>query len=255
MTSGRCRTGDPLRIPAQAYNSFIDAARARRESAHVFTRTPGGAGLPGGTVMAFNAGGEDAPMHGLVEFTPTGQTQRQVEFVKPGAPGGAGVYGIAVEPVPSGAMGVVACSGGPWPLLVDDPEVAASPGRTCGPDMRSGNGVVPSWSATAGSATFVTVRAAQEQADGTRLALVRFHHTGGIYQVTEVAGGTCTVGRPDSTGYVIPGTEIEGVLYDASREPIPGDRGILTETADSHVFFFSRGLSRIVCPRNWRIVQ
>jgi len=53
--------------------------------------------LPGGMVTAFNASGEDAPMHGLVELRPTRQTQRQVEFVKPGASGGAGIYGIAVE--------------------------------------------------------------------------------------------------------------------------------------------------------------
>ena len=96
----KVRRGEPLRIPARAYNSFIDAARAQRESAHVFTRMPGPGDLPGGTVMAFNAAGEDAPMHGLVELKPTGQTQRQVEFVKPGASGGAGVHGIAVEPVP-----------------------------------------------------------------------------------------------------------------------------------------------------------
>jgi len=78
---------------------------------------------------------------------------------------------------------------------------------------------------------------------------VRFHHTGGIYQVTEVADGTCTVGRPDSTGYVIPGTEIEGVLYDASRQPVTGDRGVLTETADSHLFFwlFSRKMRGCEC--------
>ena len=89
------------------------------------------------------------------------EREDQVSAEKHPFPGNLGIVGrmpvtVAgcgeqLEPVPSGAMGVGACSGGPWPLLVDDPEVAASPGRTCGPDMRSGNGVTPSWSATAGA--------------------------------------------------------------------------------------------------------
>ncbi|MFP4027923.1 MAG: hypothetical protein ACLFWL_09040 [Candidatus Brocadiia bacterium] len=219
-------------------NSFIDAARAHRESAHLFGRPEGGAGGHGGTVLAFNASGENAPMHGLVELKPTGQTQRQVEFVKPGAPGGAGIYGIAVDPVPAESMGTVACSGGPWPLLVDAPDVASTPGRVCGPDMSSDGTPSSSWLATSGSAVFAVVRAAEE-IDGAHRALVRFRDAEGIYQVTEVAGDSCTVGWPDSDGDVVPGTEIEGVLYDATRPPITGDRGILTVTADSHLFFLA----------------
>jgi len=110
----KVRPGDPLHIPAEAYNRFIDAARA--------VRGPGirpGASSPGppsGVALACNASGINAPMGAAVELAPRSETQAQIEFVRPGQDGGAGVYGIACEPIPAGRIGRIAVSGGPYKL-------------------------------------------------------------------------------------------------------------------------------------------
>ncbi len=63
------RPGDPLRIPARAYNSFVDAVRAQQERRHLFGRTP----VPGVREVCIapgrNAAGEDAPTHGAATIS------------------------------------------------------------------------------------------------------------------------------------------------------------------------------------------
>jgi hypothetical protein len=108
--------GDPLRIPARTYNRFIDAARAQREGRRLFGRMPGSDAPRASVAHAYNASGQAAPMHGVVDLVAPSETEAQLEFVKPD--GGSGTHGIALEPVAPGALGLVALSGGVYEALV-----------------------------------------------------------------------------------------------------------------------------------------
>lgn len=75
-----------------------------------------GAGSPGGTAIAYNASGEDVPYGGVVEIGYQDNYDHTPEFVKPGSDRGVFKYGIALEPVPKNHPGLIAVSGGPWPV-------------------------------------------------------------------------------------------------------------------------------------------
>ena len=152
----KVRPGEPLNIPAEAYNRFIDAARALTDGQTLFRPGRTGAGIPACTVLAYNASFETAPICGAVQIATGGHTARQVEFEKPGDTGIS--YAIALEPVPAGEMGVIAVSGGPWPLACAED---VWPGQTVGP-------VSGSWTAGTGSKW----RVCRRSVDG--VALVRF---------------------------------------------------------------------------------
>jgi len=127
----KVQPGDPLRIPAQTYNRFIDAARAA-EIRNIALRGVRGQGLPMGIVLAYNASGENAPWRGICEVSNTGETGAQVEFVKPGHEDGVGIYGVILEPIASGEIGRVALSGGPWEVAVDGAQAGDQLGPTDG---------------------------------------------------------------------------------------------------------------------------
>lgn len=110
----KVKTGDPMRIPAAAYNRMVDAARAQRESGTLSRPGAAGAQRRTGIVLAHNASGEAASRRGLCEISDTGETAGQVEFVKPGGAGGVELYGVLVDSIPAGSIGRVAISGGPW---------------------------------------------------------------------------------------------------------------------------------------------
>jgi hypothetical protein len=124
----KVRSGDPLRIPAGAYNAFVDAARAHRHTGQGFRRGAAPT-VPEGPVVAHNASGEDVPWRGVVllaSSTPSGLPR----FVKPDGYGTS--YGIALEPIPVNGKGRIVMAGGPWDVL--KPSGASySPGDVVGP--------------------------------------------------------------------------------------------------------------------------
>ena len=111
----RVQSGEPLRIPAEAWNRAMEAT----ETVEALTLSKrrhriGGASVP--VMRCYNASGETAPHRGVVEISNTTNTTEFVEFVRPGNANGVGVYGILLEPVPAGMAGCVAVAGGPWEL-------------------------------------------------------------------------------------------------------------------------------------------
>jgi len=116
-TLKKVQPGDPLRIPAGAYNAFVDTARAQRQAGPGVRRGARLSEARAGWIVAYNASGEDAPWGGVVELR-AAQLYEHEEFVKPGDADGVGVYGIALAPIASGAWGRVALTGGPWRLYV-----------------------------------------------------------------------------------------------------------------------------------------
>lgn len=108
----KVRAGDALRIVDADYNAFIDAALARRGQQHNLGQGPPHVQA---IVTAQNVSGEDAPMH--VPCSLVGEVF-----------GGSGIfrfdkpddepYGILLEPVPAGDLGLVAMAGGPYQVNV-----------------------------------------------------------------------------------------------------------------------------------------
>jgi len=230
----KVRPGDPLRIPAAAYNRFIDAARALQGPAI----KPGtrGSNPPAGIVPACNASGIDAPMGAAVELAPRSETEAQVEFVRPGQHGGAGVHGIACEPIPAGRIGRVAVSGGPHRVLL-----AEGDAPTCGQKVGPAAG---GWAAsTSGMPKVWTVVA--DPADS--IATVVFSVGGGAAwaRATEDAHVSWYYGSP-----VYPAT-VEVVLLSSSGQPVgspftvraaradisSGQEGCLADSADGEPVF------------------
>ena len=143
-TLKKVRPGDPLKIPAGAYNAFVDAALAHRQAGPGVRRGARLTEATSGCVTAYNASGFDAPWGGVVELR-AAQLYEHEEFVKPGDADGVGVYGIALAPISNGQWGRVALTGGPWRLSVSgSPEPGDTVGQTTG-----------AW--TAGSGTTWTV--------------------------------------------------------------------------------------------------
>jgi len=143
-TLKKVRPGDPLKVPAGAYNAFVDAALAHRQAGPGVRRGARLTEATAGCVTAYNASGEDAPWGGVVELR-VPQLYEHEEFVKPGHADGVGVYAVALAPIASGTWERVAVTGGPWRLAVSgSPEPGETVGQTAG-----------AW--TAGSGTTWTV--------------------------------------------------------------------------------------------------
>jgi len=70
----KVRPGQPLRIPANAYNAFVDTALAQQQRRHDVLPGARLEGLPAGVVMAHNASWQDVPWHGVVELSDRVQT-------------------------------------------------------------------------------------------------------------------------------------------------------------------------------------
>ena len=156
----KVHSGDPMRIPAQAYNAFIDAAEAHKRNMVLPGGRGRGAGVSGTVISAYNPTATDIPWRSAVEILST-EEGAEITVGKPGDAAGTGVYAISLEPIPSEMFGAVALAGGPWKLAVAD---EVTPGDQVGP-------VDDAWmAALAGTATWEVLRA--EDADG--VALVRF---------------------------------------------------------------------------------
>jgi len=112
----KVKAGDPLRIPAEAYNRFVDAARAYHDSSIRFGKGRTSAGLNANVVQAYNASGQDVPWYAPVSIT--GTTERgHLQFGKPDDD--YPLYGIAIEPIPADRFGLIAVAGGVYNLRVN----------------------------------------------------------------------------------------------------------------------------------------
>lgn len=132
----RVHPGQPLDIPAGTWNRILDATEESESRGGIHSRGRKGHSPPVGVAIVYNRSAEDCPAHGVVEVAreSPSATQAQVEIVQPGESAGSGtLYGIALEPVPSGKFGRAAFAGGPWPVRCDaDPEAGEGLGAVDG---------------------------------------------------------------------------------------------------------------------------
>jgi len=136
------RPGDPLEIPAEAYNAFVAAARAHRIRGSLFQSEPlGSIGPQNVLVRVKNTTGQLCPRFGVMAvsgnvFDPTAASQYQrtndqiallghVAGTKPTSP-----WVVAQEPIPDGQIGLAMAAGVtlvymPPPPLSTDPRFMA----------------------------------------------------------------------------------------------------------------------------------
>ncbi len=88
-----------------------NAARAQQEGRRLFGRMPGSDAPRANVAHAYNASGQAAPMHGVVDLVAPSQTESQLEFVKPGS--GSETYGIALDPIAPYGLKTMGRSGEP----------------------------------------------------------------------------------------------------------------------------------------------
>lgn len=113
--------GEPLRIPAQAYNAFVDAAVDLRRRQQRTARDPMRAMRQTGIVLVRNDSGDDLPRFGVlgVDGPLIEPEANEDEFaarvalsgVVPTLPNHRGRFVITLEPLGNGALGL-ACIGG-----------------------------------------------------------------------------------------------------------------------------------------------
>jgi len=121
----KVQTGDKLIIPAQAYNAFIDAAKAVRGIGAVGAGGLGEVGSQPGLIKIKNTSGVAVPQFGIlgiddILFSPTDnllgfKRQPVLKGVTPGS-GGSGVnhrgkFVVMLEPVDVNAIGLACVSG------------------------------------------------------------------------------------------------------------------------------------------------
>lgn len=138
--------GEPLRIPAQAYNAFVDAAVDLRRRQQAPARDPMRLLRQTGIVLIRNDSGEDVARFGIlgVDGPLIDPKANEGEFaarialsgVAPSLPDHRGRFVITLEPIAEGALGI-ACIGGVCQAKVlvgegeDAPTAAdAEPGET-----------------------------------------------------------------------------------------------------------------------------
>ncbi len=118
----KVRTGDPLRIPANAYNAFVDAAAAHRRSAFGQSHTlPRITAADRDVVLAFNGSGSDVdafsvmgidgvyiePDENLSEF----QQRPCLSVTTPSLADHYGQFVIVLEAIPASACGRAVVTG------------------------------------------------------------------------------------------------------------------------------------------------
>jgi hypothetical protein len=114
----KVRTGDPLRIPAAAYNAFIDAAHLARRIDPDALRDPALPGAREHLVLVRNDSGEDLPRFGILGIAgpiiEPGAEGNEDEFKRRAAIIGAAItatdeyvgrFVVAREPIASGRIG------------------------------------------------------------------------------------------------------------------------------------------------------
>lgn len=137
----KVRPGDPLRIPARAYNAFVDAAlesRRRQQDRRAGELWDGGRSfIGGGVVTVRNDSGEDleryhtmaidGPLFVPGEDGPEKSFQNRLAFkgITPTDATRPGSFAIAREPIPQGEVGLCVVHGvTPARVLVEDEEHA-----------------------------------------------------------------------------------------------------------------------------------
>lgn len=113
--------GEPLRIPAQAYNAFVDAAVDLRRRQQRPARDPMRAMRQTGIVLVRNDSGDDLPRFGVlgVDGPLIEPEANEDEFaarvaisgVTPTLPDHRGRFVIALEPIADGALGLACING------------------------------------------------------------------------------------------------------------------------------------------------
>jgi hypothetical protein len=137
----KVRPGDPLRIPARAYNAFVDAAlnaRRRQQDRRGGELWDGGRSFIGGGVVAvrndsnadldrYHALAIDGPLFAPDDDGPEKSFQNRLAFkgIKPTDTTRPGSFAIAREPIPQGEIGLCVVHGvTPVRLLVEDDQHA-----------------------------------------------------------------------------------------------------------------------------------
>ncbi len=245
----KVQPGDAMRIPAGAYNAFIETAQARKDSSLEFRRTPRLSGPTAGTVLAVNGSGEDAPQHGACKLQSPGLLDYEppawVQFTKPdGAPGvsygGRYNYGITLEPIPDGEVGRIAVAGGPWPLQMPVPW-SASIGAGLGP--QDGEWTVVT---TEGMQQWTVVRPMKDNLVLVRFGIVRLPEVWEVTAVNELVSYVTVQAVADTGGGLSPESEVSVPYFSDEDTPELGDRGTITRTWEGALVFFPRRLDKVL---------
>ncbi|MGD9692395.1 MAG: hypothetical protein AB7G17_13240 [Phycisphaerales bacterium] len=126
----KVRPGQPLRIPAAAYNAFVDAAKAtrgvRQDNARDAVREQTRFLTPiknstGATIPRFGVLGVSAPLFDPVEAPEAFRRRVVLAGVTPSEEDHLGKFVIALEPIPVGAIGM-ACGAGLCAARIEFPE-------------------------------------------------------------------------------------------------------------------------------------
>jgi len=194
----KVRPGQPLRIPATAYNAFVEAAKAtrgvRQDTARNAAREQTRFLTPirndtGTAIQRFGVLGVDAPLFDPVEAPEAFRRRLALSGVVPSEQDHLGKFVIALEPIPAGAIGM-ACGAGLCAVQVEFP--APPPGGEA-PEPRFADVADGSTSnlkaGDKGAATILW----REPGDGLRWAIVRlggFGEAAALFPVTlAVTGG------------------------------------------------------------------
>ncbi len=179
QTWPKANRGDPLQIPADAWNSMLDAAEAhrRRELGSPAPRKP----APHGAVLVRNETGEPQARYSVLGIAgplidpsanlPEFQATVGIRGVTPAA-AHAGRFVILLEPLPAGAIGR-ACIDGVCPVRVeigDDDHGYAEPAPGLVGRLES---------AETGTARILWVQPAEDRVDGIGWGIVRIGGGGG----------------------------------------------------------------------------
>lgn len=133
----KVKSGDRLRIPAQTFNAFVDAARAHGDSAHDVRRR-GAVGRRTGDILIQNKTGGDLDEFSVVglgdpifeptddETTATFKAQVGFEGETPATADHTGKFAIILEPLAADAIGPARVSG-VCPVEIDITDT----GHTC----------------------------------------------------------------------------------------------------------------------------
>ncbi len=176
----KVRMGDPLRIPAAAYNAFVDAAKSarglRQDTARDATREQSAFLTPvkndsGAVVPRFGILGVAAPLFDPGDAPEAFRRRAAVAGVTPTEQDHLGRFVVALEPIAPGAIGV-ACGAGLCAAQVDFP--ADGRERRCA-DVANGSSVKLRAS-DRGAATIIW----KEAGTGVKWAIVRLGGESGL---------------------------------------------------------------------------
>ncbi|HRQ75596.1 MAG TPA: hypothetical protein PK098_06715, partial [Phycisphaerales bacterium] len=192
----KVQRGDPLRIPAEAFNAFIDAARAHRAGQHDVDGASGGDGRwNAGVVLVRNESGQarerfqvlaiDGPM-----FNPENALEgfKNRVVLKATTPGNddASRFVILLEPLAVNAIGM-ACVSGVCPVKVDIKDE-----KHDFADVRSGQAGHLTSNSGGGGAQMIW----KESKTGVRWAVVRLSNRNDVFPAEVTGHSTAPMGDP-----------------------------------------------------------